>query len=328
MLGAVRTVAAKTPRRKSKPANVKSSVAPNRGLLSRGFRALWRPFPLLGIAAGLSGAMFWPQIAAHLPDLSHREEFRLAWSEIEVTPSARWVPEDFVTQVRRRNELDDSVSLLDESLVEQLALAFARHPWVSEVVSVVKRAGGVRVRLAYRSPVLMVQTKRGLYPVDVEGVLLPPTDFSAADTELFPRVEGVRSTPQGPAGKPWDDPAVVGASRLAAELTRRRDGESAWDRFRLEAIVVLSPPGDREPNDAELLGLTTQTGSRIVWGHAPGADELEPSVAQKLQRLDTFLAENGPFEDLPEQVLIDVHHWELIPWNVLSRANFESSAPR
>ena len=224
--------------------------------------------------------------------------------------------------------MPETFSLLQDSIVTDLAIAFAGHPWVAEVQSVTKRPGGVVVRLVYRRPTLMVQTSRGVYPIDDTGVLLPPTDFSAADAKTFPRLEGVRSTPQGPAGQPWGDPAVAGGARLAAELTRDRHGETAWGRYGLKTIVVLSPKESSGSEETDLYGLKTETGSRIVWGHAPGEDALEPTVEQKLKRLDSFLADNGSFESMPEPVVIDVHDWELIHWGVLSRGNSDSSVPR
>ena len=44
-------------------------------------------------------------------------------------------------------------------------------------------------------------------PVDVDGVVLPTQDFSAADADAYPRIGEIRTTP---SGSPW---AIAGAIR-------------------------------------------------------------------------------------------------------------------
>lgn len=282
--------------------------------------ALWRPLPLVVMSLSLSAAMFWPQIMSQLPDLSSQPEYQLSWSDIHISAPSRWIPINFAAQVQQQSELPETLNLLDPALAKQLAQAFAHHPWVSGVTSVEKRHGGVDVTLTYRKPVLMVQTPRGLYPVDIDAVLLPPADFTASDVELFPRVEHVRSTPQGPAGTLWGDDAVAGAARLAARLTQEDDHQTPWSRYGLSSIVVLSQPGPVSGVDDVLFGLITKTGSRIIWGHAPQADALEPTVEQKLERLDKYLADNGAFEYRNQPVKIDITDWEVIHWEVLTQS--------
>lgn len=276
------------------------------------------------MATTLGGAMFGPQLAHHLPDLSERPEYQLSWSKISVTPLQRWVPQHLCEQVRTLSQLPAEVSVLDESLVHQLAAAFSQHPWVESVRSVQKQPQGIHVELVYREPALMVQTRRGAYPVDTHGVLLPPSDFSLDDVEMFPTLEKVRSTPQGPAGTPWGDRAVVGAAQLAVQLTSGEDHQTPWERYGLRAIVVRSQPGPVADVEDIEFGLTTTSGSYIVWGHAPGSDALEPNVAQKFERIDKFLADNGRFEQLNQPVFLDITDWEVIRWDLLSKVVHES----
>src|SRR5690606_40551676 len=162
---------------------------------------------------------------------------------VDITQPGKWVPGDLLQEVRDQSELPAELSLLDESLVRRIASAFARHPWVESVTSVIKHSSGVKVELVYRQAVLMVRTPRGVYPVDSQGVLLPPEDFSATDVEQFPQLLEVRSAPQGPAGTGWGDEAVCGAARLADRLTRASDHETPWERYGLQAIVIRSKPG-------------------------------------------------------------------------------------
>jgi hypothetical protein len=309
-------------RKTDSPANPPSKDAPpkvSKPLLGRALRWLWRPLPLLTMSLVLSGMMFWPQLLRLVPDLSNRPEYQIGWSDVAVTQPGRWVPLDLLEQVRTQSGRPAELSLLDDGLVRQIADAFVRHPWVESVTSVIKQPHGVQVELVYRQPVLMVRTSRGVYPVDARGVLLPPADFSVTDVDQFPQVLHVRTMPEGPAGTSWGDEAVAGAARLAARLTAGSDHETPWKRYGLQAIVVRSKQGPVANVEDIIYGLTTAEGSQIVWGHAPGADALEPTIEQKLERLDRFLTDNGRFDHLDKPILIDITDWELIRWDLLSR---------
>lgn len=274
---------------------------------------------MLLTALGLSTLVFWPEIVRRLPDLRSRPEYQLAWSQIQLTPPGPWAPQDVAEQVRRLNGLPDPLPVLDGQLAERLAAAFARHPWVGEVRSVEATSPGrIRVELMYREPVLMVRTVRGLYPVDGQGVLLPPSDFGIVDTERFPVVEGVRSIPGGPAGTAWGDQAVCGAARLAKSLIETDDRVSAWERFGMASIVILEPDRPAEALEQVMLGLTTTAGSQIEWGRPPGADSLEPTVEQKLLRLEKYLPEYGSAGWTAPPVRLDVRQWDVVKQQELS----------
>ena len=82
----------------------------------------------------------------------------------------------FLTEVRYLANLPETVQAVDPKLPEQLAVAFARHPWVAEVVGVTVEADStVRVGLRFRVPVLAVRVigDSELRTVDRHGVLLP-----------------------------------------------------------------------------------------------------------------------------------------------------------
>lgn len=283
--------------------------------------AWYRPRVLLLLALGVAAVVLAPYVGGWLPDAAQLPEYQVAARSIQVTPGHRWVPDDLREQVIRRAELSEQLSLLDGNLAARVAAAFAEHPWVSRVMQVrVSRETGIAVDLEYRTPVLMVETSRGAYPVDGAGVLLPPADFSVAEVRRFPHLTNVKSQPAGPAGVPWGDVVVVGAARLATTLAPGQDMSRYWDRFRLEAIVA-PVPGQAEPQIAELsYELLTRGGSRIVWGRPPGGDDLEPSAAQKLGRLEQYLSRYGSFEAPHGPYRIDIRHFEVIEVGSLSEA--------
>ncbi|HVK16819.1 MAG TPA: hypothetical protein VM533_07710 [Fimbriiglobus sp.] len=126
----------------------------------------------------------------------------------------------FLTEVRYLANLPEAVQAVDPKLPEQLTAAFARHPWVAEVVGVtVAPDATVRVGLRFRIPVLAVRVfgDSDVRAVDRAGVLLPP-GATGPMTELANMVPA----PKRPAGEVWDDPTVKRAAELAAEHRPRR----------------------------------------------------------------------------------------------------------
>jgi hypothetical protein len=210
-----------------------------------------------------------------------------------------------VAQVVENANLPEKLSLLDKNLVVEIAEAFQLHPWVEEVVSVNKSfPAKVSVVLSYRCPVAMVEVRQGQYPIDCHGVLLPPQDFSVADTRSYPIVTGVVSTPQGPAGTEWGDKVVEGAAELAKELSPH------WKKFGLAAIVAPRSVEDHGKIDEGVYVLLAKGGSRIVWGHAPGTSHPgELSTKQKIGRLDDYVTKFGGFDHPQGPYQIDIRHW-------------------
>src|SRR5262249_20118839 len=147
------------------------------------------------------------------------------------------------------------------------------------------------IQVEYRRPVVLLASKTGFYPVDPEGVLLPPTDFSAKDAERYPVVKNIRSVPAGPAGTSWGDPVVLAAARLGDTLL------NDWSDLKLTAIVAPKPT-KAEVDPADLVfELAAQGGSRIIWGRAPGSGHPgELTANQKIGRLHKYLREFGGFD--------------------------------
>jgi len=276
---------------------------------------VFRPHVLLVLAVVASGFVALPRVMRLIPDLRERGEYQVAAQDIEIVPSPPdWIPADFIDQALRDSGNSDSVFMLDNSVNEMMAKAFAAHPWVEKVVRV-ERAVPARivVELEFRRPVAMVQVKQGLYPVDAQGLLLPPDGFSSGDVRRYPLIQGVLSTPHGPAGTAWGDVTVVGAARLADVLS------SAWQELELQAIVA--PRLERADVDIEGLAyeLTTPGGTRIIWGRAPGSNNPgELAAAQKIGRLQKYRSDFGGFDRQHGPYEIDIRHWQEIMWRPLA----------
>jgi len=277
-------------------------------------RQLYRPVTIATAAAVFLVGLFLPRLSKLLPDLDERGEYRMRATQIEISPPPHWVPHDLVAQVVEQAALPDELSLLDDDLVVEVAEAFRLCPWVEDVVSVSKSFPvRVVVVLNYRRPVAMVEVRRGHYPIDAHGVLLPPQEFSVADTRAYPTIAGVVSTPQGPAGTEWGDPVVEEAAALAAELA------PIWKKLGLSSIVC--PPADEghAKIDEGVFVLTSKGGSRITWGHAPGTNHPgELSTKQKIGRLEEYVSRFGGFDRPHGPYQIDIRHWRDISRTPLS----------
>jgi hypothetical protein len=270
-----------------------------RSIGSLAFRsALWTSlFAALVAACALGG---WRGVAYVQSRVREQERFRVALGDVQVTPLPVWIHGNVLEEVRYLARLPDHLNTLDPHLAANLRDAFALHPWVREVIEVrISHPAVIRVKLAYREPVAVVRTASAFEPVDREGVLLPRQGF--ANAELYATITGVRSTPTGPAGTRWDDAAV-----LAGALT----AEALAPHHRTLGVQAVDVSNYRPtPGSSGFIYLLTQQGTRVHWGHPPGADYPgEVSTADKIERLVKYVSENRSL-DLPDGPYdIDVTH--------------------
>lgn len=276
----------------------------------------------LVIAAGLAlGALFWPQVQRSLPDVESQQEYQVGIDQITVTPPPRWIPEDLVSQVLHRVELDETMSLQDPTLSERIAAAFVTHPWILQVHRVTKSfPARVHVEVTYRTPAAIVHgVGGGFYAIDESGCVLPGNDFPRSDINRYPIIENISSVPQGRQGQAWGDPAVAGAAQLAALLNiADESGQTRWDNWGLSAIEAPSVVGlSNEELDLEYT-VKTKGGSTIIWGRSPTTEHPgELAVAKKLQRLNDYHSDfriDGGFDNASVPYVLDVR-----PWRGISR---------
>jgi hypothetical protein len=154
------------------------------------------------------------------------------------------------------------------------------HPWVAQVRSVkLRHPAAAIVEVICREPVAMVAVKGGLLAVDAEAVVLPSADFSSEAAARYPRISGVGSSPQGPEGTPWGDPAVEEGAALAVTIG------PDWEPLGLTECRPVVGVG---PRKWELNGPPTRS---ILFGAAPGREPPgEPPAAVKIARLRRLAA--------------------------------------
>lgn len=235
-------------------------------------------------------SILWPAmligggyLAWHLWGAEHvaKQYFGVDPTLIEITQPPEFVRSDIVQTVYQDTAME-GLSLLDHQATAKIASAFSTHPWIRRVVEVRKLPGGVvDVRVDYRHPVAMVRVRDskiddyGFYPVDDEGVVLPPTDFSPTQTLEFIHINVPDANFTRGAGSTFGDARVEAAAKLAAFLAPYRE------LARIASIGVYGDPRISPPQ----LEITTKDRQRLPWGSAPGMEtkgELSSSMRLKM----------------------------------------------
>ncbi|MFM8282286.1 MAG: hypothetical protein ACKOCW_01915 [Planctomycetaceae bacterium] len=222
-------------------------------------------------AAAVGGGLLW-----------WRYGERVRWSDaallqpaaIEVRGLAPWVRADIRAEALHTASLDHGVPIDDPRLPTLLARAFDMHPWVREVVRVeVRDPPAAVVEVVCREPVAMVRVPGGLLAIDAEGFFLPSADFTAESAAGFPKITGIVSSPQGPEGSRWGDPAVEEGAAIVAALGPQ------WRQLGLAECRAGA-------NGRSVWDLLDDAGRVIRFGAAPGREVAgEPNAAAKIARL-------------------------------------------
>jgi hypothetical protein len=220
--------------------------------------------------------------------------------KIELTKLPEWIHADVKAEVVRASSLS-RLKLADRRLVEQVAQAFALHPWIAKVTRVEKRfPAKVLVAVEYRRPVAAVELaregKRELLFVDADGVLLPSLDFAGNQAGDYLRIGGIASTPAIFYGSPWGDESVAGAARIAAVIGSRFKEAGLYRILPSEAASGQITYELRTPGDI-----------RVVWGPAPGRESTsEPTAEQKIAALMAYIADKGPLDRPGGEHMLDL----------------------
>ncbi len=260
---------------------------------------LAKPRLLLGIASicALGGAIlaapYW------LPDLNKRPEYQVKADLIKITPPPDYVPSDFLTNVLKEGGLPETLSILDPDLVPNIVKAFQGSAWVQEVVQVRKAfPGELTVELRYRTPVAMIRFPEGRYPVDAEGIVLPPEDFTPAIAARYPEILNAPPEQSINLGRPWNNPLVCEAAQLLARL---HDQIEKYDLSGIE-VPELDPDGNPGP-----FILKTKSNTEIVWGTGPSQDRPgQVSTRMKIDRLEDLGKTYGGSLDAGNDAMIDL----------------------
>ena len=247
-----------------------------------GRQAGWGAITVI-VASIVGGILIWSQVSSKV---RNHPDYVLTPEQIRVTGVPSWVRADLKQESLRNASLDILLPLDDPELTRRLARAFKMHPWVKRVVRVeASHPAGAEVEVQCREPVAMVTVSGGLFAIDNEGVVLPSADFTPEEAACYPRITGVVTSPLGPEGQSWGDPAVQEAASVAVALGPE------WSDLNLTECQVTSEGGRR------VWILKTEDGSTIRFGSAPGQEVSgEPHAAAKIARLRSVDEINDGFD--------------------------------
>lgn len=233
-------------------------------------------------------------------------DFIVAPENINVTPPPVWIHTDVKAEVVKSGSLS-SLPLRDPQLADKVSRAFAAHSWVASVKQVSKHyPARIEVELEYRRPVAMVEvTWQGepkLYFIDAASVLLPSEDFEKEVEQKAPhylRIFAGDISPTGRAfGTPWGSERIAGAALLADALQDR------WQKLGLYKVLVSVT---EDPNARPMYVLATRSGTRVMWGHAPGSETKgEQTAREKIVWLEQYVAKHGPLDKSATDAKLDL----------------------
>lgn len=284
---------------------------------SGGWRsALLQPKIIVALLIGCSIPMIRNMSQSSEKNLIDDPQYQVERSAITLKSRPDYVPEEFLSRTWESSELPEQFSILEPGLAERIGKSFENSAWVRGVEKVkLSHPRDIEVALDFRRPVALVRSAEGYYPIDKDGVLLPPTDFSAAQLPQYPVIENVQTLPQGPAGTHWGDLAVWGAARLIDLLIPDGDREKYWTKYELARVRVYGKADLRhaEAEDMQDISyrLITLSGSEVIWGVAPDVtDPTEPDAETKLERLSMYHRDFGGLHSEQGPIEIDLRRWK------------------
>jgi len=190
-------------------------------------------------------------------------------------------------------------SLLQPSLVADVAGQLQRDPWVEEVLRVRKTPVGLQIEVRYGQPLLVELPGGKILPINPRGCVLDGRDLSLESTESFLRI-AVRDLVGTPLkiGEPWPDDRVVLAAELGRHLARSGESTRIAGIYAHDWPVVAgaAAPGRASERVIEFR-LWTRGRNEIIWGSPIGRESAtEAGWEQKLRGLVDFVRRHGAID--------------------------------
>jgi hypothetical protein len=275
-----------SPHRDSADALSGREAGPSKGWL-RGF-----PWVAAGLAACLAVC------CAVLLKITWRAGRELAFFQVSAAETAPlavpdWIPPEWTAEARAVISRHDGFSIFDDDAIAELCNDLKQLPWVRDVREAERGLPRtLKLAIAPRTPIALVETKNSLILVDAEGTVLPPAYFPASRLENLPRIVKWRGEFAEPdAGARWNDDAVLDGLSVSQRLPDLYFSKLATfaPEFRISRIDVSNVGGVIDRKDSEIL-LVTTGGVRIKWGRAPRSAKFgELPVESKFKNLARIL---------------------------------------
>jgi hypothetical protein len=264
---------------------------------------LFHPATLFVVATAImigTAIFLWERQQEQIVNL---DEFRLTAEKIRLTPPPNWADTD-LKQLVLDQSTDSTPSILDTTLVSRTAGAIRKIGFVERVRSIQKSKSGLDIDLVYRQPVALVELskvtipewpdsnreRQVLLPVDRHGVVMPESlgeqDNAPIITILYPAQFSDLTT-----WADWPDERIKDAASIASLFD-----QNATEPIGVKRIVTFRKPG--ESANAQIpFEIWSGTGTRIVWGNAPGKEMANESSAEaKIQAINELIAKYGALD--------------------------------
>jgi len=211
-----------------------------------------------------------------VPGLRHAASAAIREGRIEVvfSDAPRWMTAGDIAPLQELVLREAGRGAYDQVGCAQARAALLASGWFTDV-SQVRRTGpgDIVVDAEFAVPFALVVDVAGEHLVDVDGQLLPRS-YLPNTAPAFPRIIGASLPRPAHPGQPWMGADVAAGMGLARLVESQR-----W-RGQVVGIDVSAF------KDRHVMDLLTDSGCRIVWGRAPGAEAAaEVPAAQKLKYL-------------------------------------------
>lgn len=251
----------------------------------------WAHTLLRVLVAALAVSGGWLALAMARDKAVQLKDFQISPNSLEFISKPDWLEGPLEEKLRNFGWGDKKISLLDSAAAKKIAAALSANPMVKRVGRVERSLPNrIRAEVELREPAAFVLRGRSYYLVDTEGTRLPGqyASRSAAGVDRL-MIVSVKTSPP-PAGKVWDDPAVVEAAKLAAFL---KDHKDLVKEARITAIDSSNIGGRRSARDPEIVLLTAYH-TKIYWGRGiSSGNATELSAKAKLKNLKSVMDQAG-----------------------------------
>lgn len=258
-------------------------------LLARALYAVLRFFHASSAALLIVGGIAALVLIIHRKVCEHMltdTQYQVPVGGLEVAHRPEWVSDSIVASLQQSYPYENSVSIFEGGLTENIGQVYAGHPWVERVRYVRKQfPNRIVIAVDLRRPVAAIEIKGRYVLVDREAVRLPGEYAKVPDLPLvLLPVVGVRGAAPL-AGRVWDAPDVRCGIAVAMALAEN----GVPDGAPVMAIDVENTGGRRDKRESEIV-LWMADMVPVEWGRAPVAGGFgELTVDRKLKNLQLVL---------------------------------------
>jgi hypothetical protein len=240
----------------------------------------------------------------HQESIVNLEEFSLTQEKIVITPQPHWSKPNLKEMVLDQSN-GEQASILDTELVPRTVAIMKQVGFVEQINSIEKSKSGLNIDVIYRQPVAFVELsavtmknkwpadqlgKTILLPVDRNGILMPE---SIGDNLDLPWITVLFPSQFEATWDQWPDDRIHGAAAIS----------SVFDRPLSELGIQRITTNQFDPSESNLspkpFELYSGSGTRIVWGNAPGKEvDSEVNASQKIRAIEAVVAQYGRLNEI------------------------------